>query len=151
MQSAVDENKDEISSSSISPARSSSREEPEVIKKWKEEQLKQLEAKDKLEETEKVKLRAQAKKELEEWYAQHADQLAKLQQTHRAASESSEKEIASSTLEIKPGTEWERVAKLCDFNPKTARNTKDVSRLRSVILHLKQGGSKTSIASANNV
>ena len=43
-------------------------------------------------------------------------------------------------FQLVPGTEWERVAKLCDFNPKTARNTKDVSRLRSVILQLKQEG-----------
>ena len=132
--------------SSISPVRSADREEPEVIKKWKEEQLKSLQEKDKLEEKACQELREKAKLELKEWYAQHAEQLSKLQATHRAASESSQREIESSTLEIKPGTEWERVAKLCDFNPKTARNTKDISRLRSVILHLKQGGSATTVA-----
>ncbi len=58
------------------------------------------------------------------------EQLAKLQSTNRAASESAEKEFESTTQEIKPGTEWERVAKLCDFNPKSARNLKDISRLR---------------------
>ncbi len=44
-----------------------------------------------------------------------------------------------------PGTEWERVAKLCDFNPKTAKNTKDVGRMRSVILQLKQEGTSPAI------
>lgn len=36
------------------------------------------------------------------------------------------------------GQEWERIAKLCDFNPKSSKNTKDVSRMRSIILQLKQ-------------
>lgn len=68
--------------------------------------------------------------------------MAKLQGAHRAASESTEREIASTGIQnpIMPGTEWERIAKLCDFNPKSAKNTKDVSRMRSVILQLKQGG-----------
>lgn len=37
-----------------------------------------------------------------------------------------------------PGHEWERVARLCDFNPKNSRATKDVSRMRSIFLQLKQ-------------
>lgn len=37
-----------------------------------------------------------------------------------------------------PGHEWERVARLCDFNPKNNKNTKDVSRMRSLFLQLKQ-------------
>ena len=39
---------------------------------------------------------------------------------------------------IEPGTEWERVTKLCEFNAKAAKNAKDVSRLRSILLQLKQ-------------
>ena len=38
-----------------------------------------------------------------------------------------------------------RVSKLCDFNPKTSKNVADVSRMRSIILQLKQG------PAANNV
>ena len=37
-----------------------------------------------------------------------------------------------------PGHEWERVARLCDFNPKNSKATKDVSRMRSIFLQLKQ-------------
>lgn len=37
-----------------------------------------------------------------------------------------------------PGSEWERVARLCDFNPKTSKQAKDVSRMRSVLISLKQ-------------
>ena len=69
-------------------------------------------------------------------------QLTKLQAANRSASESAEQEFLSTTHEISPGTEWERVAKLCDFNPKTGRTpSKDVGRMRSVILQLKQASS----------
>lgn len=37
-----------------------------------------------------------------------------------------------------PGHEWEHVARLCDFNPKNSKNTKDVGRMRSIFLQLKQ-------------
>jgi len=130
----------------ISPARLQEppREDPEPIKKWKEEQTKRLENKDREEEAAQIALKEQAKKELEDWYKGHSEQLGKMQSSNRAASESAEKEFKSTTFEIKPGTEWDRVSKLCDFNPKTARNTKDVSRMRSVILQLKQTTSSSS-------
>lgn len=37
-----------------------------------------------------------------------------------------------------PGHDWERVCRNCDFNPKGTKNTKDVSRMRSIFLQLKQ-------------
>lgn len=46
--------------------------------------------------------------------------------------------VAELPDEMEPGTEWERIAKLCDFNPKSAKSSRDVSRLRSIILQLKQ-------------
>lgn len=49
-----------------------------------------------------------------------------------------EKQFVAETDEIEPGTEWERIAKLCDFNPKSTKTNKDVSRMRSIILQLKQ-------------
>lgn len=49
-----------------------------------------------------------------------------------------EKQFVAETDEIEPGTEWERIAKLCDFNPKSNKGSKDVSRMRSIILQLKQ-------------
>ena len=33
---------------------------------------------------------------------------------------------------------WERVTKSCDFNPKANKNVKDVGRMRSILLQLKQ-------------
>ena len=49
-----------------------------------------------------------------------------------------EKDFVNQRDSDKPGEEWDRVSRLCDFNPKSAKGTKDVSRLRSIILQLKQ-------------
>lgn len=49
-----------------------------------------------------------------------------------------EKQFVAETADIEPGTEWERIAKLCDFNPKSSKSSRDVSRMRSIILQLKQ-------------
>lgn len=49
-----------------------------------------------------------------------------------------EKQFVAEDNEMEPGTEWERIAKLCDFNPKAKQGSKDVSRMRSIILQMKQ-------------
>lgn len=115
------------------------REEPEKIKKWREEQKKRLEDKDAEEEKKKEEMRNAAKKELEEWYQHHEELIAKT----KAANRNAEKQFVAEVDDIEPGTEWERIAKLCDFNPKVGRTNKDVSRMRSIILQLKQTPLKT--------
>merc|ERR1719225_1408694 len=78
------------------------REEPECIKKWKEEQ----------------------------------EQMAK---TRKANKEQEEAVTAGTEVNgIVPGQEWERVSKHCDFSAKAPGHTKDVSRMRSILLQLKQ-------------
>jgi len=110
------------------------REEPEKIRIWREEQEKLLKEKDAAEELAKEELRVKAKKELDDWYKQHEEQVAKTRQANRTA----EKELVADTAKIEPGTEWERIAKLCDFNPKTSKSSRDISRMRSIILQVKQ-------------
>ncbi|XP_037033149.1 clathrin light chain isoform X4 [Bradysia coprophila] len=111
------------------------REEPERIKLWREEQKTRLEQKDLEEEKKKEELKEQARKELEDWYKHHEEAIAKTKSSNRNA----EKQfVAELPDEMEPGTEWERIAKLCDFNPKSAKSSRDVSRLRSIILQLKQ-------------
>lgn len=118
-----------------SPRPTPVREEPEKIKKWREEQAKRLEQKDAEEEEKKTELRENAKKELEEWYARYHEQIEKSKLANRNA----EKEwVCERDSPAPKGQEWEAIAKLCDFNPKAARNSKDVSRMRSIILQLKQ-------------
>jgi len=108
--------------------------EPEAIRLWREEHQQRLVEKDKEEETAKEALREKAKQELVDWYRQHDEQLAKTRHANRCA----EKELVAETERPEPGTEWERIARLCDFNPKTTRGSRDVSRMRSIILHVKQ-------------
>uniref|UniRef100_A0A1B6FKZ0 Clathrin light chain n=1 Tax=Cuerna arida TaxID=1464854 RepID=A0A1B6FKZ0_9HEMI len=116
------------------PSKPVIREEPEKIKKWREEQKARLEEKDANEEKKKAEMREAAKKELEEWYKHHEELIAKTKADNRNA----EKQFVAEADAIEPGTEWERIAKLCDFNPKSSRTSKDVSRMRSIILQLKQ-------------
>lgn len=110
------------------------REEPECIKKWKVEQEERLRLKDEEEKQKMEELRAKAKKELDDWYKRYEDQLVKTKTNNRSAQE----EFVAEINNIMPGSEWERVAKHCDFNPKSTRHSKDVSRMRALLLQLKQ-------------
>jgi len=114
------------------------REEPEKIRKWREDQIKHLEEKDIAEEKKKEEWREIAKKELEDWYKNHEETIAKTKAANRDAAKTAEKQFVADDDDIEPGTEWERIAKLCDFNPKAKQGSKDVSRMRSIILQMKQ-------------
>ncbi|XP_014774092.1 clathrin light chain B isoform X2 [Octopus bimaculoides] len=117
--------------------------EPEKIKLWREEQKKRLEHKDAEEENKKEIWREAAKKELEDWLKNQAEQLIKTKENNRHA-EALEKKKAQEEASMKDreesiaGQEWEKICRLCDFNPKHSKNTKDVSRMRSILLQLKQ-------------
>ncbi|XP_027526091.1 clathrin light chain A isoform X6 [Neopelma chrysocephalum] len=103
-------------------------------------------------------------KELEEWYARQDEKLEKTKASNRVADEAfykqpfadvigyvtninhpcysleqaAEEAFVNDAEDVCPGTEWERVAQLCDFNPKSSKQAKDVSRMRSVLISLKQ-------------
>ncbi|KAM3838352.1 clathrin light chain A isoform 1-T1 [Diretmus argenteus] len=105
-----------------------------------------------------------AKVELEEWHTRQDEQLEKTKVNNRVLDEdfykqpfseligyvthinhpcyrldqAAEEAMISDLDENNPGTEWERVARLCDFNPKSSKQAKDVSRMRSVLISLKQ-------------
>jgi len=111
-----------------------SKPEPEKIRVWREGQQQMLEQKDADESKRKDELRVDAKAELDEWYTRYADQLEKTKLNNRNA----EKEWIAERDADKPGQEWDKIAKLCDFNPKSARNTKDTSRMKSILFQLKQ-------------
>ncbi|XP_068829940.1 clathrin light chain A isoform X7 [Capricornis sumatraensis] len=108
--------------------------EPESIRKWREEQTERLEALDANSRKQEAEWKEKAIKELDEWYARQDEQLQKTKANNRAAEEAFVNDIEESS----PGTEWERVARLCDFNPKSSKQAKDVSRMRSVLISLKQ-------------
>ncbi|XP_073405751.1 clathrin light chain A isoform X3 [Dendrobates tinctorius] len=108
--------------------------EPESIRKWREEQRSRLEVLDANSKKQESEWKEKAAKELEEWYARQDELLLKTKANNRAAEEA----FVSDAEETSPGTEWERVARLCDFNPKSSKQAKDVSRMRSVLISLKQ-------------
>ncbi|KAM9793129.1 clathrin light chain A [Neosynchiropus ocellatus] len=108
--------------------------EPESLRKWREEQRERLELLDDNSRKQESEWKEKAKVELEEWHARQNEQLEKTKANNRAAEEA----MISDMDENNPGTEWERVARLCDFNPKSSKQAKDVSRMRSVLISLKQ-------------
>ncbi|OXU31969.1 hypothetical protein TSAR_013081 [Trichomalopsis sarcophagae] len=134
MINTIDQKPELVTEGNHTPSPAPVKEEPEKIRKWREEQKARLEEKDSEEEKKKEEWKEAAKKELEEWYKHHAEAISKTKATNRNA----EKQFVAEADEIEPGTEWERIAKLCDFNPKSSRTSKDVSRMRSIILQLKQ-------------
>uniref|UniRef100_A0A8C1K8I1 Clathrin light chain n=1 Tax=Cyprinus carpio TaxID=7962 RepID=A0A8C1K8I1_CYPCA len=108
--------------------------EPESLRKWREEQRERLEQLDANSRKQEAEWKENAKLELEEWHTRQNEQLEKTKVNNRAAEEA----MVSELDENSPGTEWERVARLCDFNPKSSKQAKDVSRMRSVLISLKQ-------------
>ncbi|XP_076842532.1 clathrin light chain B isoform X2 [Brachyhypopomus gauderio] len=135
------------------------RQEPESLRKWREEQKARLERLDTASKAAEVEWKEKAKKELEDWHLHQQEQMEKNKVNNRLypslariADKAFYKQpnsdvigfVASEDAFLKecddnsPGSEWEKVARLCDFNPKTSRQTKDVSRMRSVLISLKQ-------------
>ncbi|XP_050186100.1 clathrin light chain A isoform X2 [Myiozetetes cayanensis] len=141
--------------------------EPESIRKWREEQkerLEQLGKEDANSRKQEAEWKEKAIKELEEWYARQDEKLEKTKASNRVADEAfykqpfadvigyvtninhpcysleqaAEEAFVNDAEDVFPGTEWERVAQLCDFNPKSSKQAKDVSRMRSVLISLKQ-------------
>ncbi|XP_070794619.1 clathrin light chain A isoform X4 [Pituophis catenifer annectens] len=120
--------------------------EPESIRKWREEQRERLEELDANSRKQEAEWKEKAIKELEEWYARQDEQLQKTKANNStninhpcySLEQAAEEVFVNDVDDSSPGTEWERVARLCDFNPKSSKQAKDVSRMRSVLISLKQ-------------
>ncbi|XP_065512231.1 clathrin light chain A isoform X1 [Caloenas nicobarica] len=120
--------------------------EPESIRKWREEQKERLEQLDANSRKQEAEWKEKAIKELEEWYARQDEKLQKTKASNStninhpcySLEQAAEEAFVNDAEDIFPGTEWERVAQLCDFNPKSSKQAKDVSRMRSVLISLKQ-------------
>ncbi|XP_066572668.1 clathrin light chain B isoform X2 [Amia ocellicauda] len=118
------------------------RQEPESLRKWREEQKARLEELDSASKAAETEWKEKAKKELEDWHVRQNEQMEKNKANNSRLSpnlaRASEEAFLKECDEDTPGSEWERVARLCDFNPKTNKQSKDVSRMRSVLITLKQ-------------
>ncbi|XP_033877443.3 clathrin light chain B-like isoform X1 [Acipenser ruthenus] len=128
------------------------RQEPESLRLWREEQKARLEELDAASRAAEMEWKEKAKKELDEWHVRQNEQMEKNKANNRIVDKAfyeqpnadvigyvaSEEAFLKECDEDTPGSEWERVARLCDFNPKTNKQSKDVSRMRSVLIALKQ-------------
>ncbi|XP_075915083.1 clathrin light chain A-like isoform X6 [Petromyzon marinus] len=127
--------------------------EPESLRRWRHEQRERLDQLDAASRKAESEWRERAKRELDEWRGRQGEQLEKTRRNNRVADEAffeqpnahvigymaaEEACVREREEEEGPGSEWERVARLCDFNPKTSKQSKDVSRMRSIIISLKQ-------------
>ncbi|XP_077465542.1 clathrin light chain B isoform X1 [Stigmatopora argus] len=135
------------------------RQEPESLRKWREEQKARLEVLDSASKAAEAEWREKAKKELEDWHVHQSEQMEKHKANNRLCPSltriddkafykqpnseligfvASEEAFLAESDGDGPASSWERVAYLCDFNPKTNKQAKDVSRMRSVLISLKQ-------------
>merc|ERR1712029_1115472 len=117
-----------------------SRIEPETIRAWRADNEKRLAEKDAKEEENLKQAREQAKKELADWYKKYNEQLAKTKSSNRSA----EEEFVAEGNDIKPVAgakpNWERINKMVDFNSKNSKSTQDTTRMKSILIQLKQNG-----------
>ncbi|MBN3277920.1 CLCA protein, partial [Polyodon spathula] len=119
--------------------------EPESLRKWREQQLERLELLDANSRKQEVEWKEKAKVDLEEWYCRQDEQLEKTKVNNSTninhpcyrLEQAAEEALVTDLDENSPGTEWEHVARLCDFNPKSSKQAKDVSRMRSILISLK--------------
>lgn len=109
---------------------------PEKIKKWRENQAVMLEAKDVNEQKTVEKAKAEAAKELSDWYDQYRSSKEKTKTMNRK----DEKEMSTvDTNGSGDDTIWEKISTLCDFGAqaKAPKNGRDTARMRSIFLQLK--------------
>ena len=114
--------------------------EPETILKWREEFTSRIEKKDSEEEQKRKDMREQAKKELDDFYKQRLEQLERTKGQNRSNNRTLEDDLFENGNKSSNGkvNDWDKITSLCEFNPKTNRSQKDLTRYRSVLLQLKQ-------------
>ncbi|XP_048455246.1 clathrin light chain A isoform X2 [Rhincodon typus] len=120
--------------------------EPDSIRKWREEQIKHLAELDANSREAELEWREKAKKDLEDWYIQQAEHLEEMKTNNSTnikqhcynLQQSAEDPDMSEGQEGVVSSEWEHVLHLCDLNAKTSKVSKDVSRMRSVLMSLSQ-------------
>jgi len=109
------------------------KQEPECITRWRKDFQENLARKDAEEKEKMSELKAKAKKELDDWHKSYKEEMARTKEENRVAEQAFLEDVNG----LKPGSEWDRVAKNCDFNSKVSHAKKDRSRMKSVILQLK--------------
>jgi len=89
-----------------------------------------LEAKDKREKELDKELEVAAKLQLEEWYVKYNEKIASIKAENRKMEAEPKQDDVGESLE------WDKVVDLCGF--KSPKSVKDTSRMRSILLKLKE-------------
>merc|ERR1712146_118043 len=109
---------------------------PEVtaLREWEDKHQEELEEKSQKEDGEKKQRREAAYKEIQQWKEDRDQNISKKRTTNRE----DEKAFKDAT-EKKPTSDnpWERVVDLIDTNARSSDDSRDVSRMRSLLIHLK--------------
>jgi hypothetical protein len=86
-------------------------------------------------------MREQAKKELDDFHKQRVEQMERTKGQNRINNRTLEDDLLNNgNISTSNGktNDWDKITSLCEFNPKTNRSQKDLTRYRSVLLQLKQ-------------
>ncbi|OZJ06771.1 hypothetical protein BZG36_00385 [Bifiguratus adelaidae] len=106
-----------------------------VIREWKEKQRKAIEQRDAESEAKREEIIQKARDDIDKFYEDYNEKKQRTieENRHREGAFQEQREDTTS------GTVWERVTNQIDLsNPKANRNTREVSRLKSLMLDLKQ-------------
>eukprot|EP01134_Creolimax_fragrantissima_P004335 CFRG4335T1 len=108
--------------------------ESDAVREWRtarDDRIAKMDAESSNKEEEML---AKAKEDLDTFYKNYDEQKTKASATNREA----ESDFLAARDTPPSDRDWERVCDMVDFNPKTQRSTKDTSRMRGILLQLKQ-------------
>ncbi|KAI3386308.1 hypothetical protein SNEBB_010094 [Seison nebaliae] len=108
--------------------------EEDAAKEWPRKFKERLESKDATEDAKIQEMQEHAKKELDDWYQKRKEQIEKKAELNLLEQNDF---IESNKKSNTEGIDWKDVVKFCEFNSKVTKNEKDTSRLRSLLLNLK--------------
>ncbi|KAG1172433.1 hypothetical protein G6F70_002557 [Rhizopus microsporus] len=111
-------------------------EEPETVRQWREKQAEVIAERDAVSSKKKEDLVKQAREEIDKFYEDYNDKKQRAIEENRAREESTEKnrENISSSSNV-----WERVVSEIDIkSAKTGYHTRDVSRMKELLLDLRK-------------
>merc|ERR1719446_416198 len=108
--------------------------EASALREWEDKHNKELDEKSAKEEGEKKARREAAYAEIQAWKEERDTNITKKRSTNRQNEEATGAAAAS-----KPTSDnaWERVVDLIDTNARSSDDSRDVSRMRSLLIHLK--------------
>jgi len=110
--------------------------EMSALREWEDKHERQLEEKARKEEEEKKDRKKSAAEELAKFYEDSDANKKKRQQTNRAAEDEASEHLKAESP--KPGSNtWERFVDLIDTKARASDESRDTSRMRSILIQLK--------------